>query len=102
MHCETPLSHFFSIRDIISGFQDEEFHIKPLATSCSIGVAGSILPNFRSERHVSVTCLWHAISVVSIGCLLVILGISMITFGKSNLNLDEKDFFSSGYLRILY
>ena len=46
--------------------------------------AKPLFTSFKTEGHVSTACLWHACRAVTIGSLLIILGITMAVLGKTS------------------
>ena len=49
--------------------------------------AKPLFSTFRAEGHVTSTCLWHACRAVTIGALLIVMGMAMSILGKFNFNL---------------
>ena len=49
--------------------------------------AKPLFSTFRAEGHVTSTCLWHACRAVTIGALLIVMGMAMSILGKLKFNL---------------
>ena len=49
--------------------------------------AKPLFSTFRAEGHVTSTCLWHACRAVTIGALLIVMGMAMSILGKFIFNL---------------
>ena len=49
--------------------------------------AKPLFTSFKTEGHVSTACLWHACRAVTVGSLLIILGITMAVLGKMRMKL---------------
>ena len=47
--------------------------------------AKPLFTSFKTEGHVSTACLWHACRAVTVGSLLIIMGITMAVLGKTRL-----------------
>ena len=54
--------------------------------------AKPLFSTFRAEGHVTSTCLWHACRAVTIGALLIVMGMAMSILGKFNFNLRHTVF----------
>jgi len=75
----------FQIDDIYrstDGYPGNESGAQRLHPHCSFGPAEVLFASFRTEGRVTTACLWHACRVVTLGCLLVIMGITMVILGK--------------------
>ena len=65
---------------------DEEFkkYWGPLIGAGGNGPAAKpLFTSFKTEGHVSTTCLWHACRAVTVGSLLIVMGITMAVLGKN-------------------
>jgi len=66
------------------GYPTSETDQPRLQPHCSFGPAEALFASFRTEGRVTTACLWHACRVVTLGFILVIMGITFAIVGKKN------------------
>ena len=85
IHLSSPKKFWFSLNNFRMEFS--------ILVHCDIGhgdngpSAKPLFSTFRAEGHVTSTCLWHACRAVTIGALLIVMGMTMSILGKFNFNL---------------
>lgn len=78
-----PSKAFEVVDDLEAAAQAHKDYWGPLIGRGDHGTAAKpLFTSFKTEGRVTTSCLWHACRAVTVGCLLIVLGVTMAVLGK--------------------